>query len=183
MYKTCNKCNNQYPFSWFLGDKCNVCRKCRVKLGLKHKPSFISYDYIKSLSSKDIPIISPKIKEVKPKEKKLPEIKEIDKYTIAKKLYSFAKNRASKKNLQFNIDIEDIIIPDICPVLNIPINSFKNIHSPNSITLDRINSKKGYVKGNIQVISFRANNIKKDMTAKEIECLYDYYIIQKNYTI
>lgn len=75
-----------------------------------------------------------------------------------------------RKNLPFNLEASDIIIPDICPVLNIPI-IFTDGFGPrdNSPSIDRIRPKLGYVKGNIAVISFRANKIKTDATLEEIE--------------
>jgi hypothetical protein len=41
----------------------------------------------------------------------------------------------------------------------------------NSYSLDRIDSNKGYVKGNVWVISRRANVIKNNATLEELELL------------
>lgn len=79
-----------------------------------------------------------------------------------------AKYRAKKNNLDFEIELEDIVIPKICPILNIPLFSSKGHSGPNSPSLDRIDPSKGYVKGNVQVISHKANTIKSDATLQEL---------------
>ena len=91
----------------------------------------------------------------------------------AKYLYIRAKHRAKKRGLEFNIEIADIIIPKTCPVFGIPFE-LKGEYAP---SLDRINPKLGYVKGNIQVMSLRANKIKFDCTYEEI---YQVAMFMKN---
>jgi hypothetical protein len=88
-------------------------------------------------------------------------------------LLSRAKSRAKKKGLQFNIDITDIDVPIICPILGIPIikeykKGTKGGPSPNSPSLDRIDNSKGYVKGNVRVISHKANTMKHNATSLEL---------------
>jgi archaellum component FlaC len=79
-----------------------------------------------------------------------------------------SKSRARKKGFEHNITIEDIKIPKNCPLLGIPLTKGKDgVHS-NSPTLDRIDSNKGYVKGNVWVISYKANTIKSDATPEEL---------------
>lgn len=83
-----------------------------------------------------------------------------------------AKSRAKRLGLSFDIDIDDINIPEVCPVLKIPIK--KNVVSgwhDNSPSLDRIDNCKGYTKGNVRVISNRANRLKCDATLNELEAL------------
>lgn len=43
--------------------------------------------------------------------------------------------------------------------------------SNNSPTIDRINPKLGYIKGNVWVISNKANRFKNDATLEELELL------------
>jgi hypothetical protein len=82
-------------------------------------------------------------------------------------LYSSAKNRAGRTNLEFNITLEDIVIPSHCPILNIPLSKGKGQKHDGSPSLDRIDNTRGYIKGNVKVISSRANQIKSDGTAEE----------------
>lgn len=80
------------------------------------------------------------------------------------RMWAGAKGRASKAGLEFNIDKEDIIIPDICPVLKTPFE--RNTYY--TMSLDRIDSSKGYIKGNIQVLSFKANAMKNSASKEEL---------------
>jgi hypothetical protein len=82
-----------------------------------------------------------------------------------------AKRRAGQHKIKFNIKVEDIVIPDVCPVLKIPIYRDTDGLCANSPSLDRIDPSKGYVKGNIRVISFRANTLKNNATLKELTML------------
>lgn len=84
-----------------------------------------------------------------------------------------AKERAKKKGLEFNITVDDIVIPDICPLLKIPIIQAVGIKcaSHNSPSIDRIDNSLGYVKGNVIIISWRANRIKADASLAELQLL------------
>jgi hypothetical protein len=81
-----------------------------------------------------------------------------------------AKVRARKAGIPFNIDISDVVIPERCPVLGIKIEcattgGFKSGTAP---SLDKIIPELGYIKGNVRVISHRANMLKRDGTAEEL---------------
>lgn len=92
-----------------------------------------------------------------------------------KYLLKNTKKRAVEKNLPIDITEEDIIIPNVCPVLGIPIiigNSLKN--RDNSPSIDRVIPNLGYVKNNVRVISFRANSLKKDGSIEEFEKIIQY---------
>lgn len=94
-------------------------------------------------------------------------------------ILSRCKHRAKVNNIPFNLTIEDIVIPLVCPVLNIHIKQFsleeepKKGYHPNSPSLDRIFPELGYVKGNVRVISARANLLKNDATISELELVLE----------
>lgn len=73
-----------------------------------------------------------------------------------------ARYRARKKGIEFNLEVSDIVIPKLCPVLKIPLAIGGSNGGPRgcSPSLDRINNLKGYIKGNVQVISHKANTMK-----------------------
>ena len=99
------------------------------------------------------------------------------------KIWCSAKKRAKAKGLDFNIELEDIPeIPKYCPVLGIEIKSnTTNAPLDSSPSLDRIDSSKGYIKGNVRIISNRANRIKADATVGELrKVLEDYERIQNS---
>jgi len=93
-------------------------------------------------------------------------------------LWLEARTRARRKNIPFDITENDVIVPDVCPVLGIPIkvNSGNNVKHgiATSPSLDRIDNTKGYVKGNVRVISWRANNLKGTGTLEEFMKLIEY---------
>lgn len=87
-------------------------------------------------------------------------------------LYTAAKNRAKKKGIPFNIELSDVSIPEKCPVLNVPLSYG---HSDFGPSLDRIVPSLGYTKGNVIVISRKANRIKNDASPDEILAVGNFY--------
>jgi hypothetical protein len=89
-----------------------------------------------------------------------------------KMLWLGARKRADKIGVPFNIIESDVVIPRNCPLLGIPIkwNGMMN-NRDSSPSLDRINPTLGYVRGNIAVISYRANRIKNNASLAEIELI------------
>lgn len=85
-----------------------------------------------------------------------------------KRMLRAALFRAEKKGLDFNIDASDIVVPSHCPVLGVPLSTASGKASANSPSLDRIDSSLGYVKGNVQVISYKANAMKSNATPEEL---------------
>jgi hypothetical protein len=81
-----------------------------------------------------------------------------------------ARRRALKRGLPFDLTQVDIVVPSFCPALGIPLYraSGAAAQGPNSPTLDRIRPELGYVRGNVRVISARANQIKSDATPAEL---------------
>lgn len=86
-------------------------------------------------------------------------------------MIDMAKRRAREKGLPFDLSASDLSVPEFCPVLGIPIRIGDRTVCESSPTLDRIVPAIGYVKGNVRVISFRANSLKRDATEKEIELI------------
>lgn len=82
-----------------------------------------------------------------------------------------ARKRAQDKNLPFNITKSDLVIPERCPLLDIPLIVGSGIVCDNSPTIDRIIGEKGYVKGNVQIISHKANAVKSNLSLTELELL------------
>lgn len=81
-----------------------------------------------------------------------------------------AKARCKKNGLEFEITYEDITIPDICPILEIPLKCHHGSSGgkSDSPSLDRINNSKGYVKGNVRVISLLANVMKSSADDEQL---------------
>jgi hypothetical protein len=96
-----------------------------------------------------------------------------------KDIFQLAKHRAKAKGIEFNIELSDIVIPEICPVLGIPLKTTIDGNRDLSPSLDRIDNTKGYIKGNIQIMSFKANNMK--CTANKDELIKFAEWVKENY--
>lgn len=84
------------------------------------------------------------------------------------------RNRAKVLGVEFSITQQDIIVPDVCPVLGIKLcfnHGKKGFYCDESPSVDRFDNKKGYTKDNIRIISWRANKIKGDANVDEIRRL------------
>lgn len=84
------------------------------------------------------------------------------------------KTTAKKYNILFNLTHADIVIPSHCPVLGIPLVIGDATAQWGSPSVDRIIPHLGYVRGNITIISHRANTIKSDATSAELEKVLGY---------
>ena len=84
-----------------------------------------------------------------------------------------ARMRARVNGLEFSITEADIKIPYECPVFKIAIvlDSHTGAVVDGSPSIDRIDSSLGYVKGNVRVISHRANVLKNNATLEELKLL------------
>lgn len=154
--KTCFTCKQLKDESEFHNDKnrpngkypnCKTCRKTETnKYKIKHKEEILAYQ--------------------KEYRKNHPE------YT----LWIAAKNRSKKMGLDFNLKLEDIKIPSHCPVLGIPIIVKVGIGKyDNAPSLDRIHGEKGYVRGNVLIVSWRANDVRGNATSKELQKVSEFY--------
>lgn len=92
------------------------------------------------------------------------------------KMWGKAKQRAKEKGVPFTIKRADVIIPTHCPVLGLRLQTGGGTgkFGESSPTLDRIIPELGYVPGNVAVISWRANRIKNDGTADELQKIADW---------
>lgn len=89
-------------------------------------------------------------------------------------MFHRSKSRALAKGLEHTITIEDIKIPDKCPLLGIELKDNTGNGKGNckdSPSLDRLDSSKGYTPDNVWVISNRANEIKSNATLEELELI------------
>lgn len=96
------------------------------------------------------------------------------KITAAKAKYRAKKKASEYTKWGWNIEFEDLDWPDVCPVLGIELDYFADSRAENSVSFDRLDPTKGYVKGNVAVMSWRANRIKNDGTAEEHKAIYVY---------
>jgi hypothetical protein len=79
-----------------------------------------------------------------------------------------AKARARTQGVPFNITEDHLTIPARCPVLGIRLFFTKGKKTPNTPSLDRKKPKRGYVRENVTVISWRANRLKMNETNPKV---------------
>ena len=88
-----------------------------------------------------------------------------------------AKVRAAKRGVPFDLSARYIysILPDKCPVFGTTFKFRGNgVLGPSSPSIDRIDPAKGYVEGNIVIVSLKANQIKNAFTLKDIRMVADW---------
>lgn len=86
-------------------------------------------------------------------------------------LWENCKRRALRKGLVFEIEVSDIVIPSVCPVLGIPLffTQGRRNATDNTPSIDRIDNSVGYTRENIRIVSHRVNSLKRDYTIDRLE--------------
>jgi UDP-N-acetylenolpyruvoylglucosamine reductase len=89
-----------------------------------------------------------------------------------------AKFRAKKRNAGagFTVDFKDIEWKTHCPILGMELNYKNDGRCENSPSFDRLDNNKGYVPGNVIIVSWRANRIKNDGTAEEHRLISNFML-------
>ena len=95
-----------------------------------------------------------------------------DRLSAEARLWRAARSRARKRGIQFDLLLEDIVIPEVCPVLG------TQMTRP---SLDRFDPRRGYTADNVRVISMRANTIKNDASVDELEQILVYMRGERDY--
>lgn len=80
---------------------------------------------------------------------------------------------AKRRGLEFTITEQDIVIPDRCPALGVELRLDGSRDFRPS--LDRKDNSRGYVPGNVVVVSMRANRTKSDLSIEELRRLVEFY--------
>lgn len=101
-------------------------------------------------------------------------------YSELKRRFRVKKGNAKRDGIEFTITFNEIMWPSHCPLLDERLDYFSTSGwwVP---TFDRIDPTKGYVSGNVCIISRRANSIKSDYTPEEAPQFFEKYfaIVQK----
>jgi hypothetical protein len=95
-------------------------------------------------------------------------------YLAMRHKFRSKKANAKRSGKPFDIEFGDIEFPTHCPILNIELDYFAEQQQENSPSFDCIIPQKGYVKGNVVLLSNRANRIKNDGSAEEHRAIADF---------
>lgn len=90
-----------------------------------------------------------------------------DLYQVQRLKFRSKKANALRTGYTWDIEFGDIVWPSQCPILGTELDYFAECAQENSPSFDRIDSNLGYVKGNVIIVSWRANRIKNNGTAEE----------------
>lgn len=167
--RTCRKCSDTKPVDQFISDRglsttlCRVCSAsvCRERYA-KNRKARQDLERSKRRARREMD----------------PEaVKSEDTYRYWEKkkrdpvgyVLTRLKSAARTKGLAFNLERSDIFIPEYCPILGIKLAQFGTGRGDACPEIDRIDSSRGYVRGNVAVISGRANRIKDNGSADEHE--------------
>jgi hypothetical protein len=86
------------------------------------------------------------------------------------------KSRCKKENVEFNITEEDLVLPTHCPIFGMELEAAVGRGAKdNSYSLDRVNPQGGYVKGNVVIVSNKANRMKNNGSLDDLKKLVEYY--------
>lgn len=89
-------------------------------------------------------------------------------WDVMTRLVYSARQRAKRFSIEFSITVMDFEIPKVCPLRRVPFKVGTDRHTDDSPTLDRKDPRLGYVKGNVWVISHKANRLKGNFTPNEL---------------
>ena len=92
-----------------------------------------------------------------------------------------SKYCAKRRGIYFDLKYTDFELPEYCPILGIKIEYEGDGNSPNHATLDRIDNSKGYIPGNIMIISRLANAMKNEATFEQLQSFITNYNYLINY--
>ena len=145
-------------------------RKAREKARYKEKKAKGETYYETTIKTDPEKVAKKKAWEKEWKKTNLERWKEIQKTSDERKkqtdpikfLLRQTKSHAKSKGIEFDIVSTDFVMPETCPVLGIPITPFAKRLAPGTPSFDRIDPRKGYIKGNVKIISYRANRLKCD---------------------
>ncbi len=88
-----------------------------------------------------------------------------------------AANKCREQGLPFNITADDLMpAPLKCPVFGFKLDWYKDGRggADDSPSIDRLIPEKGYVPGNVTLISLKANRIKNDSDLSELRMVADW---------
>ena len=153
--KVCNKCNEHKPLSEYYPVKRNKdglayeCKSCHREYKDNKCPFKIRF----GVKKKNVKVVSDIEFTIKPTD--IPGVKIGETITI---------DRMGRKYTSW----ETTEYPKICPILEIELDWGKHGNQPNSPSFDRIDSTKGYIPGNVMIMSNLANKMKNNATPEQL---------------
>lgn len=193
-FKSCSKCKLELDLSLFNRNKSKhdglqcYCKDCSRKIIVahyeKHGGRHINPETAKIYRARTYLRNKDKILErtkewAENNKEKVKEYKRkwADNNYLLKKLRQ-AEKRAKDRGLNFDLTVDDLVLTEKCPILNIPLLQAKDhdYKFRNAPSIDKIIPELGYIKGNVQIISNKANTMKNDATVEELLLFAEWVI-------
>lgn len=95
-------------------------------------------------------------------------------YEAMREKFRYKKRAATYSKHEWDVSFGDLTFPTHCPILGIELDYFADSRLDNSPSFDRLNNNKGYVTGNVFIVSWRANRIKNDGSSEEHQLIADF---------
>lgn len=93
-----------------------------------------------------------------------------------KERFDKKRRHAKHSGVEFTLNFSDVFWPSHCPVLGVELDyAYGTGLTPNSPSFDRIDPTKGYVPGNVIIVSNKANVIKSNANVDELERVSSFY--------
>lgn len=183
MTKKCIKCGQEKHLELFVKNKTckngrsNVCKECQNKYSREYRKG--NEDYLLKRRIKYYE--NEKTNELKNRIQR----KQDNPLKIrCQYLRAGMRDRARKKNLDYDKDfftveylmkrLEENPNCECCKVpLDIGFKEDRKFHD-NSPSIDRVDSTKGYIKGNVAILCWRCNKHKQDSTSEELRIIADF---------
>lgn len=93
----------------------------------------------------------------------------------AYKAAHYAAQKAKDRGVAFDLELSDIIIPTHCPVFGFELKHGERRFCDTSPSIDRLIPALGYTKGNIMVVSWKANRLKNNAALEDLQKLANFY--------
>lgn len=101
--------------------------------------------------------------------------KRYDQVNIKDYLLRQARKRAKENGVECTLRARDIPdVPEKCPITHVKLVKNTGKWSHDSYSLDRKDPSKGYIPGNVAIISWKANSLKSNLTLEQVERLLKY---------
>ena len=98
---------------------------------------------------------------------------------ISKRILQNINHRARTRGIDFNLTVDDISVPELCPYLKVPFIQGTKGNYQYTYSIDRIDNSKGYVPNNVEIVTMKANSMKNNATNEEL-IAFSLEIIKRN---
>jgi hypothetical protein len=171
----CKDCDREYRLQYYADHRDKLLAqtaeyaKIHSDAARKYKQKYASAHVEERRESRKVENLTPESRE-----RKTATARKFKKDNPVHTLFMQTRSRAKQSGIPFSLEESDLEIPDVCPVLGIPLLWTEKSRSGNTPSVDRMVPELGYIPENVAVISWRANRLKNDGTAPELHLIANW---------